>query len=61
VERFTALGFSMPDFTVHAHALPAGHDIDGLLGLSFLRHFHLELLFPAGIIRIAQPPQTLAR
>jgi hypothetical protein len=56
VARFTALGFSILNFTVHAHALPPGHDIDGLLGLSFLRHFHLEILFPEGVVRMSRPP-----
>jgi hypothetical protein len=56
VKRFTSLGFSIADFQVHAHALPPGHGIDGLLGLSFLRHFHIELRFFDGVIRIDRPP-----
>lgn len=56
VHRFTALGFSMPDFTVHAHALPPDHGIDGLLGLSFLRHFNYEIRSPAGVINIDRAP-----
>jgi predicted aspartyl protease len=52
VQRFTALGLSIGDFTVHAHALPAGYDIDGLLGLSFLRHLVVELRCAEGLIRV---------
>ena len=39
VARLEALGFAIDDFTMHIHDLPDGHDIDGLLGLSFQRHF----------------------
>ncbi|HVV87369.1 MAG TPA: retropepsin-like aspartic protease [Kofleriaceae bacterium] len=52
VKRFTALGLSIADLTVHAHSLPAGYDIDGLLGLSFLRHFNLELRIAEGLSRV---------
>ena len=52
VGRFTALGFSILDFVVHAHDLPADHGIDGLLGLSFLRHFNDEIRSVEGIIKI---------
>jgi hypothetical protein len=58
VRRFTALGFSIADFPLDAHALPPGHGVDGLLGLSFLRHFNVELRFAEGIIRIDQPTAT---
>ncbi len=40
VARFRALGHEFSEFRVHAHDLPEGFGIDGLLGLSFLRHFN---------------------
>ena len=39
VVRFACLGFHLKDFRVHAHDLPEGFDIDGLIGLSFLKQF----------------------
>jgi predicted aspartyl protease len=42
VARFACLGFHLKGFRVHAHDLPEGFDIDGLIGLSFL--FALRLL-----------------
>jgi Aspartyl protease len=43
VERFQSLGFSTTDFLVHVHDLGEGIGIDGLLGLTFLRRFNLEI------------------
>ena len=43
VQRFTALGFEFSDFRVHAHAIPDGWEIDGLLGWDFLRRFRFEV------------------
>lgn len=39
VPRFVALGYALDDFLVHAHDLPEGQGIDGLIGLNFLREF----------------------
>jgi predicted aspartyl protease len=50
VSRFAALGFTCPDFRIHAHDLPEGYGIDGLLGLSFLRQFNVELRMAEGRI-----------
>jgi hypothetical protein len=52
VIRFTSLGFSFPNFNVHVHDLPDGVGIDGLLGLSFLRHFNYEVRSQEGRICI---------
>lgn len=52
VTRFTSLGFSFQNFTVHVHDLPEGIGIDGLLGLSFLRHFNYEVRSREGRICI---------
>jgi len=52
VARFASLGFSFADFAVHVHDLPEGFGIDGLLGLSFLRHFNYEVRSQEGRILI---------
>ena len=48
VQRLSALQYQMRNFRVFAHDLPDGYDIDGLLGLSFLRQFNIELRFAEG-------------
>jgi hypothetical protein len=50
VRRFQALGFGFDDFSVHVHDLPTGIGLDGLLGLSFLRHFNYEIRSAEGRI-----------
>jgi hypothetical protein len=52
VTRFASLGFSFANFAVHVHDLPDGIGIDGLLGLSFLRHFNYEVRSQEGRIHI---------
>jgi clan AA aspartic protease (TIGR02281 family) len=42
VAEFTVLGATVPDFALTVFAL--GHkDIDGLVGMNFLRHFNFEI------------------
>jgi hypothetical protein len=53
VRRFESLGFGFDDFLIHAHDLPTGFGIDGLLGLSFLRRFNYEIRSKEGRILIA--------
>jgi predicted aspartyl protease len=43
VEHFACLGFQARAFRVHAHDLPDGWEIEGLIGLSFLRHLNDEV------------------
>jgi predicted aspartyl protease len=43
VARFACLGHHATAFLVHAHDLPEGWGIDGLIGLSFLRQFNYEI------------------
>lgn len=52
VDRFSSLGLSQSSFRVHVLDLSELGDIDGLLGLSFLRDTHLELLFREGKLLI---------
>ena len=42
VAKFTALGVTTPDFALAV--FPLGHqNIDGLVGMNFLRHFNFEI------------------
>jgi predicted aspartyl protease len=41
VSQLTALGFTLPG--VHVNVADLGHDIDGLLGMSFLSSFNFEI------------------
>ena len=52
VARLTALGFAMHDFEVNVFDLATGHGIDGLIGLSFLRHFDYEIRSIVGRISV---------
>ena len=57
VKRFVCLGFTELDFKVYAHDLGAGPDIDGLVGLSFLRKFNYEIRSAEGRIRLERTRQ----
>ena len=50
VARFTCLGHQEIDFRIHAHDLPEGWRIDGLIGLSFLRQLNYEIRSSEGRI-----------
>jgi Aspartyl protease len=50
VVRFGALGFELANFSIHVHDLPDGDEIDGLLGLDFLRRFDFEVRSARGEI-----------
>jgi predicted aspartyl protease len=52
VKRFSALGFVVPNYLLHVFDLETGDDIDGLIGLSFLRQFNCEFRFAEGRIRV---------
>jgi predicted aspartyl protease len=52
VQRFSALGYMVPDCPVHVFDLATGDDIDGLLGLRFLDHFNYEVRSRDGRIRV---------
>lgn len=43
VARFACLGHHTNELLAHAHDLPEGINIDGLVGLSFLRQFNYEI------------------
>ena len=52
VARFTCLGHQSTGFRVHAHDLPEGWGIDGLIGLSFLRDLNYEVRSREGRILV---------
>lgn len=49
-QRFGTLGFAEEDFPIHVFPLAKLHDVDGLIGLTFLQLFNLELRFDVGEI-----------
>ena len=52
VHRFTALGFTCSDFLVHAFDLTERADIDGLIGLDYLKQFNYEVRSVEGRILV---------
>lgn len=52
VQRVDALGYSEEQFPVMCHALPPSAQLDGLLGLDFLRRNRLVIDFQAGEISL---------
>ena len=57
VARFTSLGYGIPNFRVHVFDLAEGFGIDGLIGLSFLRHFNYQVRSAEGRI-VVETVQT---
>lgn len=58
ISRFWALGFAVSDFPVHVFDLPDGFGIDGLVGLSFLRQFNIELKMAEGRMMVDRIDET---
>lgn len=54
-ERVRALGVAVDDVDLVCHDLPPGSGVDGLLGLSFLRHLDLDLHLRSGRIEAVAP------
>lgn len=52
--RFSALGFTVTDFSVHVFDLADRYGIDGLLGLSFLSRFNYEIRSAEGRILVQE-------
>jgi predicted aspartyl protease len=53
VARFDALGHSRSGFEVLGHALPPSSQVDGLLGLDFLRLRKLTIDFENGLLTLS--------
>ncbi|TMQ05456.1 MAG: hypothetical protein E6J90_12555 [Deltaproteobacteria bacterium] len=58
ISRFWALGFMVSNFRVHVFDLPDGFGIDGLVGLSFLRLFNVELRLAEGRLLVDRVDTT---
>ena len=52
--RFSALGFTVTDFSVHVFDLAERYGIDGRLGLSFLSRFNFQVRFAEGLILVEE-------
>jgi hypothetical protein len=52
VVRFACMGHQLRNFRVHAHDLPEGWGIEGLVGLNFLRLFNYEIRSAEGRILV---------
>lgn len=52
VDSFAISGAKVSNLKVAVHDLPEKSRVDGLLGLNFLRNFHLSLDFQKGIIEL---------
>ena len=48
VSRLWTLGFTVSNFPIHVFDLPEGFGIDGLVELSFLRQFNVEIRLTEG-------------
>lgn len=55
LDAVTALGVTVHGVEAVCHDLPAGSGVDGLLGLSFLRHLDLNLHLRSGVIEAVTP------
>ena len=51
VDELHSLGRFVERFPVLAHTIPLGSQVDGLLGMNFLRQFEMDLNFKQGTIR----------
>lgn len=52
VRNLTAIGETIEDIDVLCHDLPENSIVEGLLGLNFLQHFDISIMFSNGTIEI---------
>ena len=55
VRAIKTLGLKVNDVEVVCHDLPPDSKVEGLLGLSFLKHFDIELLLKQKELRLRDP------
>jgi clan AA aspartic protease (TIGR02281 family) len=55
LEQMRALDVEVADVKVVVHDLPPKSRVDGLLGLSFLKHFDINLYFKKGSLEFKDP------
>ena len=53
IEEFHSLGQPIERFPVLAHTIPLGSQVDGLLGMNFLRQFEMDINFKQATIRLS--------
>lgn len=51
-EKLTALGVTIYNFPIHV--FPLGHDVEGLIGLDYLRYFNFEVR-PSELLILTEP------
>ena len=54
IKSMVALGYKVDHVDVACHDLPSKSRVDGLLGLSFLKNFDIDLYFKKGILEIKE-------
>ena len=59
VDAFHALGQSIEPFPLSAHTIPLGSQVDGVLGMNFLRRFDMDLNFKQATVRLSAEPVAL--
>lgn len=52
IEEFNALGQSVGSLRVLAHTIPLGSQVNGVLGMDFLRQFEFRLNFKQSVIEL---------
>ena len=52
VRKLTAIGETVEDIDVLCHDLPEDSIVEGLLGLNFLQHFNITILFSSETIEL---------
>lgn len=52
VDEFHSLGQTVERFPVLVHTIPLGSQVDGLLGMHFLRQFEMALNFKQAMVQI---------
>lgn len=48
IQRFACLGYQLSNYQIHAHDLPEGWGIHGLIGLTFLHGFSCDIRLRQG-------------
>ena len=54
IPKFSCLGHEVKGLDVICHSLPSESNVDGLIGLNFLKNFKVTLNFPKNIIEITK-------
>lgn len=52
VPYFKCLGAELQDFEIACHDMDSRLGVAGLLGMNFLKHFHIDLNFKTGAVRM---------